>query len=241
LGHAVGDGIALGRQNVIDRIVGIRCGSQVVVPCLDDIGTDAVSIKGSNVAALDHDVQRLRCTGSQFRGLAEAYQGDGGFLNAVFLVVVGVGALGVDLHRFLARVGIAGVGDGDCHVELVGHCVISHLHVAVSKVGVAQAVAKGERHGVGIGIVAGVAGAHDHIFVAGLIILVSDVNAFLIDHIGAGICGDDALRVALVGDGGEVLHGGRRIVVVAVGIHQAAGRVDVAGKDLGHGIDAGNA
>jgi len=243
-GHlAVGGlhGVALGSQNVVDSVVGIGGGGEVVVTGVEDVGAGAVGVVGSNVALVDGHGQRLGSARLDHAGLAEADQRNGRLLDAVFLVVVGVGALDIDLHGLFAG-HVAGVGDLDGDgVGVIGG-IVADVHVADVEVGVAHAVAEGVSHDVAVGVVACVAGAGDEVLVAGLVVLVAHIDAFLVDHVGLSLGGHiAALDIAFVGGGGEVPHGGGAEVVVAVGIDQAAGGVDLAGQDLGHGIDAGDA
>ena len=243
-GHlAVGGlhGVALGSQNVVDSVVGIGGGGEVVVTGVQDVGAGAVGIVGSDVALVDGHGQGFGSARLDHTGLAEADQRNGGLLNAVLLVVVGVGALDIDLHGLFARHG-TGVGDLDGDgVGVIGGIIVD-LHVADVIAGVAQAVAEGVSHDVAVGVVACVAAAGDEVLVAGLVVLVAYIDAFLVDHVGLSLGGHiAALDIAFVGGGGEVPHGGGAEVVVAVGIDQAAGGVDLAGQDLGNSVDAGDA
>ena len=243
-GHlAVGglDGVALGSQNVVDGVVGIGGGGEVVVTGVEDVGAGAVGVVGSDVALVDGHGQRLGSARLDAAGLAEADQRNGRLLHTVFLVVVGVGALDIDLHGLFAR-HITGVGDLDGDgVGVIGG-IVADVHIADSKVGVAHAVAEGVCHDIAVGVVACVAVIGDEVLVAGFVVLVAYIDAFLVDHVGLCLGGNiAALNVAFVDSGGEVPHSGGAEVVVAVGIDQAAGGVDLAGQDLGHGVDAGDA
>ena len=221
--------------------MGIGGGGEVVVTGVEDVGAGTVGVVGSDVALVDGHGQRLGSARLDHAGLAEADEGDSGFFHTVLLVVVGVGALDIDLHGLFAG-HVAGVGDLDGDgVGVIGG-IVADVHVADVEVGVAHAVAEGVGHGVAVGVVACVAVAGDEVLVAGLVVLVAHIDAFLVDHVGLSLGGHiAALDIAFVGGGGEVPHGGGAEVVVAVGIDQAAGGVDLAGQDLGHGIDAGDA
>ena len=221
--------------------MGIGGGGEVVVTGVEDVGAGAVGVVGSDIALVDGHGQRLGSARLDHAGLAEADQRNGRLLDAVFLVVVGVGALDIDLHGLFAGHG-TGVGDLDGDgVGVIGGIVVD-LHVADVIAGVAQAVAEGVSHGVAVGVVACVAAAGDEVLVAGLVVLVAYIDAFLINHVGLALCGHiAALNITLIGAGGEVPHGRGAVVVVAVGIDQAAGGVDLAGQDLGNSVDAGDA
>ena len=233
--------VALGSQNVVDSVVGIGGGGEVVVTGVEDVGASAVGVVGSDIALVDGHGQRLGSARLDHAGLAEADEGDSGLFHTVLLVVVGEGALDIDLHGLFAG-HVAGVGDLDGDgVGVIGG-IVADVHVADVEVGVAHAVAEGVSHDVAVGVVACVAVAGDEVLVAGLVVLVAHIDAFLVDHVGLSLGGHiAALDIAFVGGGGEVPHGGGAEVVVAVGIDQAAGGVDLAGQDLGHGIDAGDA
>ena len=221
--------------------MGIGGGGEVVVTGIQDVGACAVGIKGGDVALVDGHGQGFGCARLNHAGLAKADQRNGRLLDAVFLVVVGIGALDIDLHGLFAR-HVAGVGDLDGDgVGVIGG-IVADVHIADSKVGVAHAVAEGVCHDVAIGVVACVAVAGNEVLVAGFVVFVAYIDAFLVNHVGLGLCGNiAALNVAFIGGGGEVPHGGGAEVVVAVGVDQAAGGVDLAGQDFGHGVDAGDA
>ena len=103
-------------------------------------------------------------------------------------------------------------------------------------------MAKGEGHfpAVLLGIVTGIALTHNGVEVSGLVILVANVDAFLIDHVGRCLVGDLAVEIGVL-QSNVVVHGGRRQVIIAVGIHQTAGGVDLARQDVGDSIGAADA
>ena len=211
--------IALGSENILHRVVGVSGGGQVVVAGIQNVGARAVGVKAGQLTPVHRHGDGLTLAGLEQAGLAKAHQLHGGLFHAVFPVVVGVGGLCVDLHRLLAG-HIAGVGDTNRHKVLIPVTVILHIEIGVFKAGVGQSVAEGERHHAVVIKVARVAGAHDGVLIAGLIVFVADVDALVINHVGAGIGGNFAALVPRIGDGSEVAHGGGGEVVVAVGIHQ---------------------
>ena len=103
-------------------------------------------------------------------------------------------------------------------------------------------MAEGEGHfpAVLLGIVTGIALTHNGVKVSGLVILVAHIDAFLIDHVGRSLIGDLAVKVGIL-QSNVVVHCRRRQVVVAVGIHQTAGGVDLARQNVGDGIGAADA
>ena len=156
------------------------------------------------------------------------------------LVIIGVGGLGIDLHRFFAG-HIAGIGDREGDFEFIGLFVILNDHIRVGKSGIAETEAKGISNIAAVGIAACIACTHHIVLVTSLKIFIAYINTFLVDHIGAGMGRDVAAVIAAVGGGYEVLHSRGSIIVVAVGIHQRTGRVDLAGKNFCHGIHTGDA
>ena len=127
---------------------------------VEDVGAGTVGVVGSDIALVDGHGQRLGSARLDHAGLAEADQRNGRLLDAVFLVVVGVGALDINLHGLFAG-HVAGVGDLDGDgVGVIGG-IVADVHVADVEVGVAHAVAEGVSHDVAVGVVACVAVAGD--------------------------------------------------------------------------------
>ena len=214
---------------------------EVVVASVNNIGLGVVGIIGAQLALVNGDVDSLGSAGSQDIGLGKAAQLSRSLLDAVGLVVIGVGALEVQLNGFLAGVGGTGVGDFQGDIESISR--LGHIEIAVLEGGVAVAIAEGEGNSGGPVVVAGIAGAHNSVLVAGLVVTVIQVDAFLIHavhtlHIRA--IGQQVVICCVgVSLGVEVVHGGVGHVVIQVGINQAAGRGNLASQQLGNTVDAG--
>ena len=243
-GHAaigVLNGVALGSQDVVHSVVCIGGSGEVVVASVNNIGLGVVGIIGAQLALVNGDVDSLGSAGSQDIGLGKAAQLSRSLLDAVGLVVIGVGALEVQLNGFLAGVGGTGVGDFQGDIESISR--LGHIEIAVLEGGVAVAIAEGEGNSGGPVVVAGIAGAHNSVLVAGLVVTVIQVDAFLIHavhtlHIRA--IGQQVVICCVgVSLGIEVVHGGVGHVVIQVGINQAAGRGSLASQQLGNTVDAG--
>ena len=244
LGHAAigaGHGVALGSKDVVDSVVRIGSSGEVVVTGIQNVGLGVVCVVGAQLALLHCDGHILGSAGSQHIGLGKAAQLCSGLLDAVCLIVVGVGRLEVDLHGLLAGIGLAGVGDLQGDGE--GVVRLGHIEVAVSEGGVAVAVAEGIGNGGGPVIVACLGSAHDHILVTGLEVAVAQIDAFLIDAVHAlHVCtlGQQVVLCCVgVGLGVEVVHGRVCQIVVQVGVHQRAGGGHSAGEQLAHTVDTG--
>lgn len=78
-------------------------GSEVVVASVNNVGLGVVGIIGAQLALVNGDVDSLGSAGSQDIGLGKAAQLSRSLLDAVGLVVIGVGALEVQLNGFLAE------------------------------------------------------------------------------------------------------------------------------------------
>ena len=212
--------------------MGVLGGGDVVIARIQDVGLGGGVVVGLELFLVKGHGDRFGSAGRQFRGLAIAHQLDGSLFDVVGLVVVGVGALGKDFHHVLAG---AGTGVLHIHRDGAGSAVPGSFVVGPLKGGVGQAVAEGIDHRVGIAVVAGVALAQDGILVAGFVVAVADVDAlFIADVVVLGLLA----ILGVVREVTEVLGGGAAQRVGLVGIHGAAGGVDVAGEDLGQRIQA---
>ena len=244
LGHAaigVLDGVALGSQDVVDCVVGIGGSGEVVVTGVHDVGLGVVRVVGAQLALRDRDGHVLRSAGRQHVGLCEAAQLSSSLLDAVCLVVSGVGRLEVDLDGLLAGEGLAGVGDLQGDGE--GIVRLGHIEVGVCEGGVAVAVAEGVSNGGRPVVIASLGGTHDDILVTGLEVTVAQIDAFLIDTVHTLHVSTLGQQVVLccvgVSLGVEVVHSRVCHVVVQIGIDQRAGGGDSAGQQLAHTVDAG--
>ena len=231
-GHAVLHRLALDGQDVVDGVMGILGGGDVVVARIQDVGLGGGVVVGLELLLIEGDSHRLRGAGRQFRGLGVTDQLDRRLLDFVLLVVVGVGALGVDFYNVLAG---AGTGVLHVHRDGAGGAVPGSLVVGPVKGGVGQTVAERIHHGICIAVVAGVALAEDGILVAGLVVTIAHVDAFLVaDVVVLGLLA----VLGVVREVTEVLGGRAAQGIHLIGIHCAAGGVDVAGKDFRQGVQA---
>ena len=241
-GHAVGDGLALDGEDVVGRGMGVVRDGQVVGARVEDVHAGAQRVIGGEEVLRHIDRHNLALARGQQRGLAVAGQLDGGLLDLVLAVVVGVGLLRVDLHGLLAR---DGAGVGHLHGHGVGGILalagLFNRHVADLEVGVAQAVAERIGHDVAVDEVARVGRAQHDVLIARLGVAVAHVDAFLIDDILVELVRVRTEVVAartLVGVGAEVVHDRVELVVHPPGIRQRAGRIDPAGEHVAHGVQA---
>ena len=243
-GHAVLNGVALGGQHVVDGIVRIVGSGQVVVTGIQDVGLGTVGIVCSQFAAGHVDGNGLGSTRLEDLGLTEAAQFNSGLLDLVLLIVIGVGALEVDLHDLFAC-HAAGVLDINADIEAVGSGIIAGLKVGPVEGGVAQAIAEGISNIGVVVVIASVALAQDSVLIAGLIVAVADVDALAVDVVVLVAVQHEVIPLSIVVLGSvgvlgavEVNQRGSGAVVVAVGIDQVAGGVDLAGQDVGNGVQA---
>ena len=112
--------------------------------------------------------------------------------------------------------GQAGANGADCHFTGISHgnlgmvlmicLIIRKAIVAIVKSRVRKTVTKWECHIVTVNIIACGTGLHNPILITGLIILVTDIDTFLIDHIGIRTVRDHAFFVAFILYRCEVCH-----------------------------------
>ena len=206
------------REDVVDRLVRVFRRGHIVVAFFEDVRLVSFGIVRSEVFGVDDDLQRLRFVRGEVFGLIEADEGDRRLFYPVFDVVLGVRGLHVDLHHvFAVIVARVGDGDGDGHVAIfVGG---GHGEIGPFEGGVGKAVAEGIGHRGGVVVAACAFAGGDHVFVAGLVVLIADVDAL-------GVV-DVIVICPLVVVVAHVLHGGGREVVVHEGIDEVAGRRDL--------------
>ncbi len=172
-GHAVLHSLALDSQNVVDGVMGVLGGSDIVIARIQDVGLGGGVVVGLELFLVKGHRDRFGSAGRQFRGLGIAHQFNGSLFDVVGLVVIGVGALGKDFHHVLAG---AGTGVLHVHRDGAGGAIPGSLVVGPLKVGVGQAVAEGIHYRISIAVVTGIALAQDGILVPGLIVAVADVD-----------------------------------------------------------------
>ena len=254
-GHAVSNGLALGSQDVVQRVVSALADGEVVIAGIDDVGLCTKGVVRSQVGQIHVHDDGLLLAGLQGDGLFEVHQLDGGLLHTVLLVILGVGHGSIQLDDGLAR-HVAGILDG--HGDGRGLLVLSDLDAVQGLLegGVAQAVAEGihdfisivpgavhsgngaVRIGVGTGrsLVSAIA-QHD-IGIAGLVVAVALVDAFRLDQVAV----DVHLRgeVSSIGprNVAVVHHGRRKGAVLGHDVAQVSGGGHGAVQHVRHAVEA---
>ena len=159
-------------------------GSQVIGAVLKDVGPGAEGVKRGQIVLRHADGDGFARTGLQDLGLAVADELDRGLFDLILAVIVGIGLLRIDLHGLLAG-NVAGVGDLDR--QLIGGllALAAALDSEIGEVegGIAQAVAEGIGHDAVIAEIAGLGRAEHNVLIAGLGILVAEIDALLVDDI----------------------------------------------------------
>ena len=226
--HAIGCGLALGSQHIVDSLMGVLGCGDVVIPCIQNVRLCAVGVIRLELILGERDAHGLTGAGGKLCGFAVANQLHGGLLHAVCLVIVGVGALHIHLHNVLAG-NVAGVR----HRNLCGAGIAAPISLEVTpvKAGVAQAVAEGIDDLLGIVVIARVALAENGVLVAGFIVAIADVDAFLVGDIV--VLGDIAVLI-IVGIVAKVLCGRGCGGIGGKGVHRAAAGADLAGQNVCH-------
>ena len=231
-GHAVFHGLALDSKDVVDGIVCVLGGGDVVVTGIQNVGLGVGVVVGLQLFLIEGDRNGLACTGSQLRGLGVTDQFNRSLFHLVGLVIIGVGALCIHFHNVLAgnRTGVGHLDRDGAGVAIPAGVVVGPI-----KGGVGQAVAEGIHHSVIVVVIACVALTEDLVLVTGLVIAVANIDAlFVADVVVLG----QVTILVIVGKVAEVLR--RRAVhgIHFIGIHGAAGRIDLAGEDLGQRAQA---
>ena len=249
-------GCALGRQNVVQGVMGIIAQRQIVVACAQDITLGVGVVIAGHHVAIHRDRDLLRLAGLQLVGLAVANDLHGGFFHGVLLFVVAVGGLHIQLHdRFTADA--AGVFHRDSCSEHILIGVIAHAVQRLLKGCIGQTVAKG------VGDLSGIipaaakgrtcraggtgSGIQDRILITGLVVLVANVDALRlrcrIGNMQRGIRDNTGVQhLVHVAPLGNVLalgvcsRGGQRVSCIGVG--QVAGGIFLAGQQVGDTLKA---
>ena len=240
----------LGGQDVVQSLVRAVADREVVVAGIEDPGAlgsvclDCVLIVGSNIFCIEIDRDGLACAGFQSSGLAEADKLDRSLLNTAR----DVRSLRIELNHALARDG-TGVGDLHDSLALAADVELDALKLLLEG-GVGFAVA--ERVSDLRGIVpcalgseharrtVGVALAEDRILVAGLIVLVADIDAFGLDDVPVAlvVARIDRAVSDIVEEEAEVLHRRSGRGIRRIGVGDVAGRVHRTGDDVSHAAEA---
>ena len=232
-----GAAVFLQPKDVVERFVGAIADGEVIVTFFDDVGLMAFRVVGLEFLFGDEHFDGFRFTGGDADFLI-ADELDGGLLDAVCFVVGSVGLLQINLHHFFAFTG-GGVFDVDGHFE--GGTGVFHLIVAISEGRIGEAIAEGIGDGAAVIEGTGVFYAEDDVLITGFVILVADVDTFLI-HLIVGVIGtivsEALLRgVDVFGDVG-VLHRRGREVIVGPGVGKVTAWVHRAHEHFTEGLDA---
>ena len=243
------DILTLGSQNILHSLVCTVADGEVVVTGIENVaalGTGRVvggGIPAGHILHVSGDGHGLGGTGRKLGGLAVVQQLDGSLLNTVLLVIIGVGQADIELHNILTG-DAAGVLDG--HVR--GDGLVFQIDIQVVegllKRGVGQTVTERVSNlvvvvpcaaGGGTDGGGGIALPHDGVKIAGLVVLVADVDVLGLDngivHADVGV-GVGPLQIA------EILGAGGAGVLDGIGIGQMTGGADRTGENVGHTVEA---
>ena len=236
-------------QYIVHGLVCAVADGEPVVTGIENIaalGTGCVvsgGIPAGHILHIRGDGHGFGGTGRKLGGLAVVQQLDGSLLNAVFLVIIGVGQADIELHNILSGYA-AGVGDCDLGGDGLAAEVNAQRIEGLLKGSVAQTIA--ERIGDLIVIVPaavrggadcriGIALPHDGVKIAGLVVFVADVDVLRLDqgivHVDVRV-GVGPLQVAVVLGAGGVG------VLDGIGIGQMTGGTDRTGENVGYTVEA---
>ena len=225
-GHTVCHALSLGREDVVDRFVCVFSRSDIVITRIQNVGLGIDVVVRLQLLLIKGDLHRLACAGSQLCSFGIAHQLHSSLLHLVCLVVIGIGALCIDLYDILAG-HITRIGDLDGHgagIAIPAGIVIRPLEIRVG-----QAVSKGIHHSIRIVVITGIALTQHLVLVAGLVVAVANIDALFVADVV--VLGQVAILV-IVGKVAKVLSSRAVHGIHLVGVHGAAGRIHLAGEDL---------
>ena len=238
--------------------MGIIAHGQVVVTGTQDITLRTLGVIAGQHIAFTLDCDGLALTGLQRIGFFETDNLYGGFFDAVLLLVIAVGRLGI--HFDYALTGhIAGVGYFHLNLIIVGIGVESHTLERLGEIGIGQTITEGIDNLIGvIPTVSGgradgggsIPAAHDRIFIAGFVVFVSHIDTLGADGVViyvdsiVGKVGGLAVDVVHIAPQLHILAGiggGRgRQRVGSVGIYQMTAGGNLTGQHIGNALVADN-
>ena len=225
-GHAVCHGLALGREDVVDRFVCVFGCGDIIIACIQNVGLGIDGVVRLQLLLIKSDRYGFACAGSQLCSFGIAHQLHSSLFHLVCLVVIGIGALCIDLYDILAS-HITRIGDLDRHGA--GIAIPAGIVIRPLKIRVGQAVSKGIHHSIRIVVITGIALTQHLVLVAGLVVAVANIDALFVADVV--VLGQVAILV-IVGKVAKVLSSRAVHGIHLVGIHGAAGRIHLAGEDL---------
>ena len=201
------------------------CGD-IIIARIQNVGLGIDVVVRLQLLLIKSDRYGFACAGSQLCSFGIAHQLHSSLFHLVCLVVIGIGALCIDLYDILAS-HITRIGDLDSHGA--GIAIPAGIVIRPLKIRVGQAVSKGIHHSIRIVVITGIALTQHLVLVAGLVVAVANIDAlFVADVVVLG----QAAVLVIVGKVAKVL-GGRAVHGIhLVGVHGAAGRIYLAGEDL---------
>ena len=209
----------------------VAADGEVVIARIDDVGAGAVCVIHAHIFFGDGKLHHFRLARLEEVRLAEGDQFRGRFFDGVLLIVIGIRGLHVDLYHLFAR-RIARVSDLDGDGE--GVVARVQREVGILELRIREAEAEGIDDRLFIVVIAGVARAHHFVGIAGLVILVADVDVFRVVVIVLSRLFVNVRE----GEIAEVDHGGGGEIVVYIGVYQPARRVVFAAQQFGDGAQA---
>ena len=220
--HAVSNGFALRRQNVVDRLMRAGCCREVVVARIEDVGFGVVRVVACQILGGNSNGNFLALAGGDVH-LGRVQEHDRGLFNQIRAVIVGVGLLHIQLgEEFAVLIGV--VLHFDDGGDVAVHAAVNrHALDGLGVIKIAQAVTKGVEHFVGVipraalrcaGCAVGVALTHDGVKVTGFVVLVADVDTFRLDDVHAAVVGIRTAEGARA-DIADFLAGITRVVITA--------------------------
>ena len=203
---AHGPGKAILRQEILGGLVGIFSHGEQIIARVKDIGLGRIRVVRFKALFIDLHLHRFASARGEKTRLFEGDELNGGFLDAVRHIVIGVRLLEVDLDGVFARIGARVVGHLDGDKEFLATIRRNDLEIGIREFAIGETMPKRIAHDIIVDKVPDIGPARNDIIITGLIISVANVDAFVIDAEDA-VGGIAAHILIIIVRNGEVFAG----------------------------------
>ena len=239
--HTVFCSVAFRSKNVVCSLMGVFRRSEIIGPILQNIGAGAKCIIRCEEVFRHSNCKCFALTRLKNLRFVVSDQFYRSLFDLILSVIIRIGFLCIDLDGLLTCCR-ARVGNRDSHGvrSIFAISLSGNRNIREVKGRVAEPVAEREGHHTVVIILSDIRCAHHNVFIAGLRIFISEVNALLINHILA-ICRECAEIVtinSIIKIGTEIVHHGVQLIVHPPGIRQRTGWIDRTADHVTHSIEA---
>ena len=216
-----------------------RC-RKIIISFVQHVRPTAIRIIRSKVALIHIDFQRFTAARLQHFCFSKSTERHCRFLHFVFYIILRIRRLYIHLYGFLSCIRITGVRYRYGQFKPIRIHIIMHGKIIIRKIRIAQSISKRKCNVFSIIIITCISFFHDIIFIACLIILITYINTFLINHIGACFFRYHPFFISFVYNRYKVSHCRCGVVIIAIRIYQTAGRIHLSCQYLADRINTRN-